>query len=784
MRGATVLLTGVTGFVGKVVLERIASQAEILGVDEVIVVVRPRKGTSAKARVKKVLRSPAFDALPTGWSAMVDVVEGDLSETRWGLSEEAFDAVAQRVTHILHCAASVSFDLPVGEAAAANIDGALNVLELAKRSRRLVCMVAVSTAYVRPHPRQGVPTCEETLVPMPMSAEDLLAQIRRQPDCGDRLMAMTRHPNTYTLTKCIHEHLLVQRRGDVPLVIARPSVVSAALHHPVPGWIDSAAAIGGVVLYAGIGAMPAFVAHPDCRLDIVPVDHVAERIIALGLRSPPPRSGRVPIENIVAGYERSCRFDLILRTAQDTFRDRPHERAPSVRFMGPPEHGLRLADLVHRQIPTALARVALTLQGDAQTLRRLDRASDTVSYMNSCFEYFTNHTFDFRSSAPFTDPDFRPDRYLRTLCEGLYRHVLSQDDEQVPVLGRRTPLIDTGRSEVKPAAAVIGRLLEAGMNRTVDSITFDLRALERALAKVPEGDLIVLAPNHRSYLDFLLLGWLCHVRPGLGLDMPCFAAAEEFKKIPLLGEMFRRSGAFFIKRGSGRTSDALNQELARVASGTAPLVVFLEGKRSRDRSFLPPRRGVLRGLAATGRSCSVLPVGLSFDRVPEEGDLATELRIGRKPPMSLGRLAGWVSRAAREGVDLGRIHIAFGTPLSLKADTPIEALADAVMEQQRGLVWPSTWHLRRFLARLPRRAVAAGLDERWLVDELVRRGGRVLDSDLDPGVRLPRGIDDTLVNHWRHWVPEQHTPPGASPQHVALIEALHGDVSAMRMVAK
>src|SRR5213075_942009 len=53
-----------------------------------------------------------------------------------------------RVTHVLHCAAAVSFDQTYSEARATNVDGTLSVLEMAERMPRLERLVHVSTAYV------------------------------------------------------------------------------------------------------------------------------------------------------------------------------------------------------------------------------------------------------------------------------------------------------------------------------------------------------------------------------------------------------------------------------------------------------------------------------------------------------------------------------------------------------------------------------------------------------------------------------------------------------------
>ena len=58
----------------------------------------------------------------------------------------------------------------------------------------------------------------------------------------NEMLQASGHPNTYTYTKCVAEQILSDNRGDVPLVLVRPSIVSASMSYPKPGWIDSKAA--------------------------------------------------------------------------------------------------------------------------------------------------------------------------------------------------------------------------------------------------------------------------------------------------------------------------------------------------------------------------------------------------------------------------------------------------------------------------------------------------------------------------------------------------------------
>ncbi|CAN0035385.1 unnamed protein product, partial [Hapterophycus canaliculatus] len=54
--------------------------------------------------------------------------------------------------------------------------------------------------------------------------------------------------------------------------------------------------------------------------------------------------------------------------------------------------------------------------------------------------------------------------------------------------------------------------------------------------------------------------------------------------------------------------------------------VFVEGTRSRDRRFLAPKTGLIRALqgAREGATLWLVPVSISYERVPEQETLAEE----------------------------------------------------------------------------------------------------------------------------------------------------------------
>lgn len=738
-----VLVTGVTGFLGKVVLEELVRRREELAIAEVHVVIR-RKGTHSGAErfTTEVAASPCFAGLPQGWTDLVRVLDADLEQPGLGLDGRT-GGLEHELTHIVHSAASVNFDLPIADAARANIVAALNVLDLAKRCPRLRRMVSVSTAYVTPHDG-GAGKVEETLAPLPRGAGELFDDIRAGATPEARLLRECGHPNTYTLTKSIAEHLLLQRRGDVPLAIVRPSVISASLQHPVPGWIDSTAAFGGFVLMLGLGHLRAVVGHRDARLDLIPVDEVAHRILDAAFD---PQAPPAFLRHATAGAARSPTLDDCWQGIADYYRANLLGRRPELRYLGPRRLGFALADALHHQLPVTMA--AMRSKDHRRKARSL-RAR--LAKLNRAFPYFTSNSFDFVSSRPL-DGRFVPKEYVRLVCQGIHRHVLRQDPTEWTLAGAKHPghAGDLAWAFRQPHGNLLIRL--AGWRatkvfaRTHDRITVDVPSFEAARKAVPDDAALVVVGTHRSYLDFVLVSYLAFARPDLRIPIPHIAATMEFGKIPVLGRILKAMHAFYLTRGTGKEDPELTRRIRHLVDEGKALEFFIEGKRSRTREFLEPKRGLLRALQATGRPVAILPVALSYDRVPEEAAFLAELMGAPKPPMRLGPLLRWFRRVRQGKVSLGRAHIACGQPVLLTGTSDVVATSQQVVQRLREATVTTTFHLDAYLRHHP---PFRGMDADALRADIERRGGRVLASDLGGADALDPIIAGTFRHHWAH----------------------------------
>jgi fatty acyl-CoA reductase len=188
---------------------------------------------------------------------------------------------------VINCAASVDFNLQLDKAVEINIEGALRMQDLAKECSQILIFTHVSTAYVNCDDVNATNEgrtiaeniCEKKINPLQIvdyiksKSENYL--IRHTPDI------IKPYPNTYTYTKNLSERLLEERRGDLPMVILRPSIVGASYREPALGWVDNLAALSGFIFVFGIGLVNAAPGRFSNAANFIPVDYVVNTIIAV-----------------------------------------------------------------------------------------------------------------------------------------------------------------------------------------------------------------------------------------------------------------------------------------------------------------------------------------------------------------------------------------------------------------------------------------------------------------------------------------------------------------------
>lgn len=279
-----VFITGATGFLGKVLLEKVLRS---LPVDQVFILVRGKKDETPAQRVESLLAGPLFDRLrkekPDFVSKITPVI-GDIMHPHFGLSQKDLNLLRSRASIAIHCAATVSFNEKLRLALQMNVVAVQRLVAICKSFQKLDAIVHVSTAYAN---------CDrlrilEQVYPPCVDPYKLIEATTWLDD--DQLEGLTssllgRRPNTYTMTKSLGEYVLCREGQNLPVSIFRPSIVGATYNEPLPGWQDNLNGPGGLYLACGKGVLRVMKGDVNAKADIIPVDFCANMLIAIAWRT-------------------------------------------------------------------------------------------------------------------------------------------------------------------------------------------------------------------------------------------------------------------------------------------------------------------------------------------------------------------------------------------------------------------------------------------------------------------------------------------------------------------
>jgi thioester reductase-like protein len=280
-----VLITGATGFLGMEVLARYLDHSDAI----VTTLVRAQDDDAAGARIDGVLHE-LFGASGRRFAGRVQAIAADLQAPNLGLTPTRRDELAARTGTIVHCAASVSFAMPLDESRAINVDGTRRVLALAGRAQAagaLQRFAHVSTAYVAGL-HDGTFTEDD---------HDLGQSFR----------------NAYEQSKFEAERV-VRAQTALPWTVLRPSIVVGDRRS---GWTAAFNVLYGPLRAFSRGLYPTVPAFPEARVDAVSVDYVADAIFELC------RNGRGSQDTytLAAGDRASALMDLTVLASR--YFDRP-----------------------------------------------------------------------------------------------------------------------------------------------------------------------------------------------------------------------------------------------------------------------------------------------------------------------------------------------------------------------------------------------------------------------------------------------------------------------------
>ncbi len=312
LTGKRILITGTTGFLGKVLVEKLIR--EIPDVGKIVLLIRGNKccRTAQERFDQEILAATIFDRLKEESSSYfhqfcrdkIDCITGEVTEKNFGLGREGFAQLASRVDIVIHAAACVDFRDELPRALQINVLSLLNIADLVQAAGNIP-LVHVSTCYV--HGFNKGDCREKVVIPARKAVSrssrgfyevrPLIARLQEKikkvkEDCispdhlAERFVELGVKESqrygwndTYTFTKWIGEQLITEALQGSTLTIVRPAIIESTYREPVPGWVEGVKVADAIILAYARERTPFFPALTHGVIDIIPADFVANSLI-------------------------------------------------------------------------------------------------------------------------------------------------------------------------------------------------------------------------------------------------------------------------------------------------------------------------------------------------------------------------------------------------------------------------------------------------------------------------------------------------------------------------
>lgn len=453
--GKSILITGCTGFVGKVLLEKILFS--LPQVAKIYVFVRPKKGSNIYERFQKeIIESACLDRVKRKYPNFETVIlpklvpiSGDMLKKNLDLSAEDYEELRQNTNIIINSAASIDFNQRLDQALQINALGTLRVVELAKSCKRLEAFVQISTAYVNCDKDGWI---QEKIYPYGDNPKEVLKTLLAIPVEmieGQTAKIIGKYPNTYTYTKHLTEQLLITEAEGLPICIVRPTIIGGSWKEPYPGWVDSVSAAGVFYLSIGLGLLKISLGKQDNIGDQIPVDCVVNCVIVAAALAC-GKQEKMPIIHIGT----SARNPVTWRTCNGIISGF-WNRYPSEKAMARCSFTLTDSVFIYktlrffkRQLPTMIVNTAAKVSGVPSLIKKSHQIQKLLRrevMISESFSHFTMHEWIFESQqaidlhkhmSPYeqqifgldiSDLDWRI--YLTNYAQGLKKYILKEKVE-------------------------------------------------------------------------------------------------------------------------------------------------------------------------------------------------------------------------------------------------------------------------------------------------------------------------------------------------------------------
>lgn len=459
-RDATILLTGGTGFMGKVLLEKLLRSCP--HIKHIYLLVRHKKGKKPHERIDGIFQDRMFKRLKyevPKFYHKVSTIHGDLTLKNLGLSTDDRKKLTEEVNVILHGAATVRFDERIDIAIRINVLGTREIIKLAKDTSNLKVVMYVSTAFSNCARIE----IEEKIYDMPFNYNDVINKVLAIEDV-EELERITPQiilnwPNSYTFTKALAESLVKTEAQGLPFGILRPAVIISTYKEPVRGWIDNVYGPIGVIVGIGTGILHTYELKLDVKTDVVPVDLVVNSLICAAVQTGKQADvtnnnteNGIPIYTYSSGPQNPTTWRNMLELSEKYGIYWPTIRAIwyySLITTGNPTLFVILNFFLHT-VPGYILDYLAVLTGQEPMLTKIYTKMDNV---RDTLRYFASREFVFKNDntqklwSRLSDKDkelfffdisqMSWDVYYRALCIGLRVYLVNDDINTLPLARKK-----------------------------------------------------------------------------------------------------------------------------------------------------------------------------------------------------------------------------------------------------------------------------------------------------------------------------------------------------------
>ncbi|VVC29755.1 Male sterility, NAD-binding,NAD(P)-binding domain,Fatty acyl-CoA reductase, C-terminal [Cinara cedri] len=455
-RGRNVFITGATGFMGKVLVEKLARSCP--GIGKICILVRHKKGKDLNHRIKEILDVPLFDTIKEQKPGLMEEkllpLKGDMTELRLGLSDEDYDFLVKNVSVIFHVAASVRFDESIKDATIMNVRGTREVVQLAKQVDNLAVLLHVSTAYCNCI-RENV---KEKIYEAPIGWREMITIAENLDPAESSILTkklLGTFPNTYTLTKLLAEQIINDERNNLPLVLFRPSIVISSASDPIKGWIDNFNGPIGLMVASGKGVVRVTYGKKSIIPDYMAVDiSIKSMITAAWYRT----VSNLPGDNSIAVYNsasvsKSISNEELITLGMKCLKEYPFEEIlwyPSIIFTNC-FYYFYIISMLTQVLPAICLDKIMDWLGKPH--RRLLPIQQKIYVITMALSYFTTQSWKFENKnfLNLIDKISEADRkefnynfenieamvFLKNAAVGAQKYLFNIDHSRLPIAKRK-----------------------------------------------------------------------------------------------------------------------------------------------------------------------------------------------------------------------------------------------------------------------------------------------------------------------------------------------------------